>query len=382
MRYKGGDKLKKNVLFVNVGGSITDRETWSGTTYRLYKELSKHFNMDTYVIDLNKRIIDKVFVGIRRILTKEKVCWVFTDRFARKASSKLQKKIDSSNYDALFVIGSACLTYLKTEIPIIYFTDCVFSNMVNYYWFGLKDREIQEYNRTQLLALQNVNLSIATSNWAKEAIIRDYHINEKKVVIRYLGPNIETSEITHRPHEDFNILFVGIDIKRKGIDVAIECVHLLNLMDKCRHYVLHVVGGMPEGEIDTEEVKVYGYLNKKEESGNKKFEQLVEICDVFLLPTRAECVGVVFCEAAAYSIPSIAYRTGGVPDYIEDGVTGYLLDLEASAQDFANKIMTLAQNDTLFENMKRNARVKFEREMNYELLGKRIKSDVEKLLKK
>lgn len=53
--------------------------------------------------------------------------------------------------------------------------------------------------------------------------------------------------------------------------------------------------------------------------------------DLFCLPGyqdedgRVEGFGLVFLEAAAYGVPSIATRSGGIPDVIEDGVTGLLV---------------------------------------------------------
>lgn len=42
-----------------------------------------------------------------------------------------------------------------------------------------------------------------------------------------------------------------------------------------------------------------------------------------LLPTIAECAGIVFAEASGYGIPSITYDTGGVGTYVIDGINGF-----------------------------------------------------------
>jgi phosphatidyl-myo-inositol dimannoside synthase len=48
-------------------------------------------------------------------------------------------------------------------------------------------------------------------------------------------------------------------------------------------------------------------------------------CDVFALPSRGEGFGLVFLEAMAYSKPVIGGAHGGIPDIVEDGVTGLLV---------------------------------------------------------
>lgn len=49
--------------------------------------------------------------------------------------------------------------------------------------------------------------------------------------------------------------------------------------------------------------------------------------DVFAMPSRVEAFGMVYLESALQSVPSVAYRTGGVPTVVEDGETGHLVAL-------------------------------------------------------
>ena len=51
-----------------------------------------------------------------------------------------------------------------------------------------------------------------------------------------------------------------------------------------------------------------------------------ESCDVFVLPSAKEGIGIVFLEAMYYSKPCIGARAGGVPEVIRDGDSGVLVD--------------------------------------------------------
>lgn len=53
--------------------------------------------------------------------------------------------------------------------------------------------------------------------------------------------------------------------------------------------------------------------------------------DLFVIPSQTETLGLVILEAMAAGCPVVACRAGGVPDAIEDGVTGFLF--EPSAPD-------------------------------------------------
>jgi phosphatidyl-myo-inositol dimannoside synthase len=48
-------------------------------------------------------------------------------------------------------------------------------------------------------------------------------------------------------------------------------------------------------------------------------------CEIFALPSRGEGFGLVFLEAMAHAKPVIGGAHGGIPDIIEDGVTGRLV---------------------------------------------------------
>jgi len=53
--------------------------------------------------------------------------------------------------------------------------------------------------------------------------------------------------------------------------------------------------------------------------------------DVFVMPSRTETLGLVVLEAMSSGLPVVAVRAGGIPEMIEDGVSGYLFDDESEA---------------------------------------------------
>ncbi len=82
----------------------------------------------------------------------------------------------------------------------------------------------------------------------------------------------------------------------------------------------------------------HGFLNKNDALQYQEYINIIKKSHIFLLPTKAECAGIVFSEASAYGLPIFTYNTGGIGDYVKDGVNGYKLPLGSPGENFANII--------------------------------------------
>jgi N-acetyl-alpha-D-glucosaminyl L-malate synthase BshA len=72
------------------------------------------------------------------------------------------------------------------------------------------------------------------------------------------------------------------------------------------------------------------FLGKQE-----RVNELLPLADLLLMPSELESFGLAALEAMACKVPSIATRVGGVPELIDDGITGLLFnvgDVDAMAQ--------------------------------------------------
>jgi starch synthase len=68
---------------------------------------------------------------------------------------------------------------------------------------------------------------------------------------------------------------------------------------------------------------------------------LLHAADVFVFPSLYEAVGIALLEAMACGRPIVASRTGGIPEVVEDGVSGQLVT-PGDAADLARALVLLA----------------------------------------
>lgn len=96
---------------------------------------------------------------------------------------------------------------------------------------------------------------------------------------------------------------------------------------------LILVGDGPESPTAFDLVDQLGIKNEVIFLGRQKnISDLLSISDIKLLMSEQESFGLVILEAMACKVPSIGTNVGGIPEVIEQGETGYLVDLGDTKQ--------------------------------------------------
>jgi glycosyltransferase involved in cell wall biosynthesis len=218
-------------------------------------------------------------------------------------------------------------------------------------------------------AMNRASNIIVSSKWAAQSVIDDYHLSPDKVSIVHFGANLLHEPIEPkavRDHDrEFRLLWVGVDWERKGGKIAYELMIKLNELGI--NTTLFVCGCDPQITKPHRGLRSLGFLDKGITSQNAQLDEIYRQADVFILPTKSECAGIVFAEAAAYSLPIITYNTGGVSDYVHDNVNGYLLDpITATTADWLEKLTHLYKDKESYQNMSTHSFALFKHLLNWQ----------------
>jgi len=169
----------------------------------------------------------------------------------------------------------------------------------------------------------------AVSNFARSQILRACPSSEwGKIHVVALGVNadIYTPGQFREAPDPFEVISVGRLAPVKGHAVLVEALDLLRRQG--RQVRLRIAGDGPERKNLEREVAARGLSGQVVFEGwlaQEKVLTLYRGADLFALSSFAEGVPVVLMEAMAMEIPCVAPCIHGIPELIEDGVSGLLV---------------------------------------------------------
>src|SRR5690606_39103841 len=88
--------------------------------------------------------------------------------------------------------------------------------------------------------------------------------------------------------------------------------------------------------------------------------ELLSCSDLFLLPSEQEAFGLVALEAMSCGVPVVATDTGGLPEVVADGETGYLAPV-GDVDAMADRSIEILSDPALWKRMSSGARAGAER---------------------
>jgi glycosyltransferase involved in cell wall biosynthesis len=158
-------------------------------------------------------------------------------------------------------------------------------------------------------------------------------------------------------------------IERKGLG---DLIRAMALLERGR-FQLEIVGGGSDERVLrdlaaehglAEEVRFMGPLARAEVARRYR------AADMFTLPSSAEAFGNVFAEALASGLPIVGSSIGGIPDLVEHGTNGLLVQT-GNIEALAAAIRYLANDPELRQEMAQRNRAKAEANLEWSQVTRR-----------
>ena len=165
----------------------------------------------------------------------------------------------------------------------------------------------------------------SSEEWKKN--LQVVKTNTSKIVIENYS-TIHKECLKRKNHQDKIILFLGFITELKGVfdipDIAKKIIeHNSNVK-----FVLAGSGEIEKLQAIIEKKGISQYFSfpgwiKKEEK-----EKLLQEADIFFLPSYTEGMPMSILEAMGYGLPIVTTNVGGIPQLVENGKNGYMIDRE------------------------------------------------------
>lgn len=190
-------------------------------------------------------------------------------------------------------------------------------------------------------AIEMADAVITVSNGTRADVKKLFNVNDERLKVIYNGIDTEefkkTDSVANIERFGFDprvpyVLFVGRITRQKGI------IHLVNAI---KHINPDIPVVLCAGAPDTPEIEAEMAEGVKKASENRKNvywiremvnrKTLIELyshAGVFCCPSIYEPFGIINLEAMACETPVVASAVGGIPEVVQDGITGKLVKLE------------------------------------------------------
>ena len=218
------------------------------------------------------------------------------------------------------------------------------------------------YLRTTQYSVENSDIVTAVSRYLADytrdemGIERDIRVIPNAVDLTRFTPG-GSSELRQRYAHESERLLIHISNFRPVKRVE-DVVRVFKGVSEHIGARLLMVGDGPDRHKALELATELGVSGRVAFLGSfPRVEDLLAVTDLFLLPSVKESFGLAALEAMASGVPVVASRTGGVPEVVEDGMSGFLCE-EKDVEAMTAAALRLLTDDNLHAQFAQAARAR------------------------
>lgn len=344
---------------MNIGiisrADLDDRVFWSGTENAVYTHLKSFNKINIIKIDKLNNSLRKIFAIKREYLkyvNNLKYDDIYNHFISKNFSQQIDRKIKNLNLDILLVFDSSLVAYLETRVPVILWTDVLYSDYYNHYF---KDKNISLDTKRDIKNLEKKTIRkcskvFLSSNWALKKAKKKYKNFHEKFYHLNLGPNFRKNisykkiniKIKKRPTNKINLITLSVDWKRKGVNEILKLNQIIN--KKGIKSYLTIIGLKNKNYIEDKNINFLKFINKNNFNGEKKISDHLARNHFHVLLSKSEAYGLALLEANSRGVPNIAFNVGGISQIIKNNINGKTFNKNVSLNKIANYIITTSAN--------------------------------------
>ncbi len=358
------------------GWDPRDPNAWSGYAWSMRRSLMERGCdvVDIAPVDPLPRSIDWVRKAAARAAGRF-YHWDREPAHLERMAAVIDGRCREERPDILFAPSSVPLTRVGTGIAKAFATDQVFPSLLHGYVRPPVGRYASLGLEQEREALATASFASFPSTWAVDQAVATCGADAGRTFLMPWGANLASEptddEVGHfletrRHRRPCSLVFIGRDWRRKGGDIVLSTVH--ELERRGAPCTLTVIGTQPPGSLPRG-TQVIPRLDRTRPEQGRLFASVMGKAHFLFVPSRAEAYGQVFCEAAAYGLPVVSTRVGGIPSIVADGETGFLLPPGSGPGAFADTIVRALADPEDCARIGLAARARYRDTLNWRAFG-------------
>jgi glycosyltransferase involved in cell wall biosynthesis len=217
------------------------------------------------------------------------------------------------------------------------------------------------------------------SNYNKKYLIDKFDCQPSKIIVKRVAFNKEYCDKIENLEEDNTIVSVCRLHEIKGLEYALEAIKIVSKKRKGIKYI--IIGDGPQKDFLIEKIKSLEIIEDVILLGNIPNEKALEYikrAKISLLPSviaqngDRDGIPTTLIESMYLQTPVITSNVSGIPELVEDGISG-LLTSPKNILDIVDKINLLLNDEGLYLSIKQKSKEKIMKEFN-------IESNMEKMI--
>ncbi len=355
--------------------NLDDRLYWSGAINSVYTHLKKNKKIKIIKIDKLNNTIRKIAALKRdfiKYVSNIKYDESYDDLVSRNFGYQIEKKLINKKFDFLLAFDSSLIANLSTRIPIILWTDLLYSDYYDHYFNKEKisKKTKKSIKNIEKLALIKSNKVFLSSKWALNKAKKKYPNISQKFKLLEFGPSLISNynrkfikkKIKERSNSRLNLITLSVNWKRKGID---RILSINNIINKKGIKTKLTILGLKEKKIKNKNIRIVNFINKNNKNGEKKISNYLLKNHFHLLLSNAEAYGISLIEANSRGVPNIALKVGGMNQIIKNNVNGKLFHHNSDLNKISDYIIETFLDKKKYKNFSLSSYDEYNKNFSY-----------------
>ncbi|MBP8251058.1 MAG: glycosyltransferase family 4 protein [Herpetosiphon sp.] len=369
--------MRKKIAFIKIGD-------FSFINPSLIQQMERMFpEYDLDVIDLKHWINSDKTLKARFTLAALREYWkpimqrkrsisqnFFSTHYStRKVKQYIQQRVNPRDYVFTFETQSMFDASVPT-VPHFMYTDHTVKANLRYPVFDPEQVLFSKaWSQNETAIYGNPDVIFTASEFARQSVIEDYGRDPNDVECVYTGINVVIDPPQQKQYNGQHILFVGVEWERKGGPEVVAAFE--QALKVCPDARLTIVGCSPT--VNIANCNVIGRIPREQVA------QYYRDASIFFMPSRIEPAGIAFTEAAMYKLPIISAKSGGIPDRVIHGETGYLANV-GDVDMMATYLIDLLQHPARCQQFGEAGYHLAQSEFTWDRVGERIQRRIQPFL--